>query len=65
MAEAKMSAESQKMLEKCEKSVKSDPTLPQDQKTKSFPRGDTRDPKGQDQKKIFPRRDTRDPLSTP
>ena len=32
MAEAKMSAESQKMREKCEKSAKSDPTWPQDQK---------------------------------
>ena len=43
MAKAKMSAESQKMREKCEKSAKSDPTWPQDQK-KSFPRRDTRDP---------------------
>ena len=32
MAKAKMSAENQKMREKCEKSAKSDPTWPQDQK---------------------------------
>ena len=43
MAKAKMSAENQKMREKCEKSGNSDPTWPQDQKT-TAPRRDTRDP---------------------
>ena len=43
MAKAKMSAENQKIREKCEKSAKSDPTWPQDQKQLT-PRRDTRDP---------------------